>query len=191
MSQVTALVIVDVQNDFCPGGALPVPNGDEVAPFINALIDDHGVYPGDKDEHIQYVVATRDWHKGIYDDWPKHCIQNTPGASYHSGLTVSNIDVEFLKGEDPKVHPYGGFYYDNFQHQTTLMAGWLKQRGVKHLYVVGLATDYCVKKTVIDAIHLGFEVTVLLGGCRGLEAQTTQEAIAEMVDAGASIRKTI
>lgn len=182
----SALIIVDVQNDFCPGGALAIPEGDEVVAFINELIYEH------KGHTLDFVFATRDWHPEDNSyDWPPHCIQGTPGASYHSDLDVALIDYEFRKGTQPDVHPYGGFFKDNDQRDVAELHYHLADLAVRKVYVVGLATDYCVKKTAIDAVALGYDVTVLIGGCRGLDPKTTGEALTEMLEAGVSIRKTL
>lgn len=173
-----ALIIVDVQHDFCPGGTLAIPNGDEVVPAINHIMNS-----------FTLVIATRDWHiPGVDYGWPEHCVQNTPGAAYHSALNVSRIAHEFLKGDEPDKHPYGAFYADNERKVPLPLGGWLRERGIEHVFIVGLATDYCVKTTVLDAIHLGFKATVLLDGCRGLDPDTTLAAIDEMEAAGAEVR---
>ncbi len=165
-----ALLIVDFQNDFTPGGALPVERGDEIARPINAIA-----------EHFEFVVATRDWHPpdhgsfaGVEVDpdrwegidppgiWPVHCVQDTPGAELHPALDRSNVDVVVDKAQDPNTQGYSAFHGGD-------LAGVLRERGVDHLYVAGLATDYCVKNTVLDAVELGFGVTVVEDAVRGIE----------------------
>lgn len=175
-----ALIVVDVQHDFCCGGSLAVPGGDEVVPVINALM-----------QGFDLVAATRDWHpaKNSYE-WPEHCVQNTSGAAYHSGLDVSRITREFLKGTDPDVHPYGGFYADNDRGTLLELHKWLQQFSVDHVFVAGLATDYCVKTTALDARYLGYNVTLCLDGCRGIDKETTRVAINEMKAAGVCIACT-
>ncbi|MCH9627029.1 MAG: Nicotinamidase [Chlamydiales bacterium] len=169
-----ALLIVDVQNDFLPGGALAVPHGDEVIPFINALLD-----------RFDLIVATKDWHPEehmSFTHWPVHCVQDTRGAEWPSQLAAHKITQVFYKGSDPGIDSYSAFY-DNEQKHETGLASYLKERGVDELYVVGLATDYCVKYTVLDALKLGFKVTVLEEGCRAIGDRV--KALNEMQHAGA------
>ena len=178
----TALIIVDVQNDFCPGGALPVAGGDLVVPVINAMLP-----------RFDVVVATQDWHpldhasfavnhpgtqvgqvielNGLAQVmWPAHCVQNTPGAVLRADLDTSGLDGVFQKGTDPLVDSYSGFFDNGRQHATGLGA-YLKQRGVTQVFVCGLATDYCVRWTALDALSLGFGTTVVSDACRGVELQ--------------------
>ena len=185
-----ALLIVDFQNDFCPGGALPVADGDKIAAPINALLDS-----------FDLVVATRDWHPpnhgsfaGINVDpaewrgadppsiWPVHCVQGTPGAELYAGLDEAKVDVVIDKGQDPNSQGYSGF-------QDTRLGDLLRGRGVDRLYVAGLATDYCVKNTVLDARRLGFDVTVIEDAIRGVDVQTgdSERAVEEMREAGADL----
>ncbi len=166
------LLIVDFQNDFTPGGALPVERGDEIAGPINALA-----------ERFELVVATRDWHPpdhgsfaGVEVDparwegvdppaiWPVHCVQNTPGAELHPALDRSKVDIVVDKAQDPDTQGYSAFHGGN-------LADVLRERGVGHIYVTGLATDYCVKNTVLDAVELGFGVTVVEDAVRGIEVE--------------------
>jgi nicotinamidase/pyrazinamidase len=190
---VDALLIVDFQNDFCPGGALPVAEGDRIAGPINSLLDS-----------FDLVVATRDWHppdhgsfKGVEVDparwrgtdppfiWPVHCVQGTPGAELYPGLEQAKVDVVIDKGQDPNSQGYSAF-------QDTTLGELLRERGVDRLYVAGLATDYCVKNSVLDARELGFDVTVLEDAVRGVnvEAGDSERALAEMRDAGAEISRS-
>jgi nicotinamidase/pyrazinamidase len=192
------LLVVDVQNDFCPGGALAVEKGDEVVPVLN-----------DQMALMDLVVATADWHpsdhvsfaashagKEIGDEvtvnglsqtlWPVHCVQNTQGAQFHPDLDRTKIDKTILKGTDLDIDSYSGFF-DNGHQQKTELDDYLKGKGVTHVYVGGLATDYCVKYTVLDALDLGYKVTLLKPGCRGvdLNAGDIGRALKEMEAKGA------
>jgi len=143
-----ALLIVDVQNDFCPGGSLAVPEGDKVVPFINQLM-----------ESFPLVVASKDWHPKDtvhFKKWPPHCVQNTPGADFHPKLDASKIKKIFLKGTKNKDDGYSAF-----EATSADLGEFLKNESVEDLYVVGLATDYCVKATALDADKLGFETFVV------------------------------
>jgi nicotinamidase/pyrazinamidase len=185
-----ALLIVDFQNDFTPGGALPVTEGDLIAEPINALA-----------ERFDLVIATRDWHpehhgsfKGVEVDpkgwkgtdppgiWPVHCVQDTDGAQLHPALDRARVDVIIDKGQNPNSQGYSGF-------QDTELASLLRERGVERLYVTGLATDYCVKNTVLDALSEGFEVTVVDDAIRGVDvnAGDSRSALESMKQAGATV----
>src|SRR5918992_2688963 len=185
-----ALLIVDFQHDFTPGGALPVAEGDRIAGPINALLDS-----------FDLVIATRDWHPpdhgsyaGVEVDperwsgtdppsiWPVHTVQETPGAELHPALEQAKVDVVIDKGQDPNSQGYSAF-------QETLLGDLLRERGVDRLYVAGLATDYCVKSSVLDARRLGFNVTVIEDAVRGVNVQPrdSDTALEEMRDAGAEI----
>lgn len=175
-----ALVIVDFQNDFCPGGALAVPGGDAIADRLNAL-----TASGDYD----LVVATRDWHPpdhGSFAEqggpWPVHCVAGTPGAELHPALGREPIDVVVDKGQDRETEGYSGF-------EGTDLAGILREHGSDHVTVVGLATDYCVKNTALDALREGFPVTVDSTAVRGVEvhAGDSQRALDDVRAAGASV----
>jgi nicotinamidase/pyrazinamidase len=190
---VDALLVVDFQNDFTPGGALAVPEGDEIAGPIGELIDS-----------FDLVVATRDWHppehgsfNGVDVDpaswkgtdppsiWPVHCVQGTEGAELHSSLDRAKVDVVVDKGQDPSSQGYSGF-------QDTRLGDLLRERGVDRLFVTGLATDYCVKNTVLDALREGFDVTVVEDAIRGVEVEPgdSERAIAEMKAAGAELERS-
>ena len=143
-----ALLIVDVQNDFCPGGSLAVPGGDKVVPVINGLMD-----------KFTLIVASKDWHPKDtvhFKKWPPHCVQNTPGADFHPRLNTSKIKKIFLKGAANKDDGYSAF-----EATSDDLAGFLKKQEVEDLYVVGLATDYCVKATALDGEKNGFETFVV------------------------------
>jgi nicotinamidase/pyrazinamidase len=172
-----ALLIVDFQNDFTPGGALAVPHGDEIAERINAL-----AASGDYD----LVVATRDWHPpdhGSFAErggpWPVHCVADSPGAQLHPALDASRIDVIVDKGQDPDTEGYSGF-------AGTQLGDLLRERGITQVTVVGLATDYCVKNTALDALREGFQVTVDSTAVRGVEVAPgdSERALAEVRAAG-------
>lgn len=176
----SALIIVDVQNDFCPGGALPVPQGDLVVPVLNEyirLFSSNGAR----------IYATRDWHppnhcsfKTQGGPWPVHCVQNSKGAEFHPKLTLSR-DVKIVsKATDPKLDAYSAF-------EGTDLAASLKRQGIRKLFIGGLATDYCVKSAVMDGIKAGFRVTFLADASRGvnLNAGDSDKAISEMIAAGA------
>lgn len=191
-----ALLIIDVQNDFCPGGALAVHEGDRIVPLINALQD-----------HFELVVATQDWHPAGHQSfasshgkqpgevidlngleqvlWPDHCVQGTEGAKFVDSLKLGKVDRIFQKGTDPQIDSYSGFY-DNGHRKATGLAAYLREKKVSAVYVAGLATDYCVKFTCLDAVREGFETVLIKDACRGVELQEgdVAAAIAEMKHAG-------
>jgi nicotinamidase/pyrazinamidase len=175
-----ALVIVDYQNDFNPGGALAVAGGDEIAERINALA---------ADDRFALVVATRDWHppdhRSFSDQggtWPVHCVAGTPGAELHPALDAGRIDVIVDKGQDRDTEGYSGF-------QASGLESLLRERGIDRITVVGLATDYCVRHTALDALRDGFPVTVDSSAVRGVDVQPgdSTRALDELREAGASI----
>ena len=175
-----ALIIVDFQNDFTPGGALAVAGGDEIAPRIAALM---------RRADIELVVATRDWHPPDHGSfapeggiWPVHCVAGTPGAQLRPELDAGEIDIVLDKGTDPGTEGYSAF-------DGTTLAETLHDRGIDELVVCGLATDYCVKNTVLDARREGFAVHVDAAGVRGVEVTPgdSERALAEMRAAGAAV----
>jgi nicotinamidase/pyrazinamidase len=175
-----ALVIVDFQNDFTPGGALAVAEGDAIADRVNELASD---------PRFDLVVATRDWHPpdhGSFAEqggpWPPHSVQGTEGAELHPALDRARVDVVVDKGQDRETEGYSGF-------QDTNLGDLLRERGVDKLTIVGLATDYCVKNTALDALREGFDVTVDSEAVRGVEVEEgdSERALAELRDAGASV----
>jgi nicotinamidase/pyrazinamidase len=195
-----ALVLVDLQYDFMPGGALAVASGDETVPVAAKLM-----------KRFDTVVATQDWHPRDHRSfaannpgkqvgelhelgglpqvmWPVHCVQGSRGAELHDDLVRPKITAVFRKGIDPGVDSYSGFY-DNGHVKATGLGEWLKQKKVQRLYVLGLATDYCVKFTVLDALDLGFEVYLVEDGCRAVNLQPGDgdSAIAEMRRKGATV----
>jgi nicotinamidase/pyrazinamidase len=195
-----ALVLVDIQNDFLPGGALAVPEGDRVVPVANRLMS-----------KFPLVVATQDWHppdhgsfasqqpgkqpgeqvslRGLPQTvWPDHCVQNTWGADFASGLAIWRVQHVFQKGIDRDIDSYGGFY-DNGHLRSTGLGEYLRLRGATDVFVAGLATDYCVKFTVLDAIRLGFRVHAIRDGCRGVNLRPGDSELAwqELQLAGAEL----
>ncbi|MCM2314996.1 MAG: bifunctional nicotinamidase/pyrazinamidase [Thermoanaerobaculia bacterium] len=194
-----ALLLVDIQNDFIPGGSLAVPGGDLVVPVANAMR-----------AKFDLVVATQDWHPANHGSfasnhpgtmpgdlgelgglpqiyWPDHCVQGTRGAWFHAGLDLHGVTL-FRKGTDPEIDSYSALF-DNGHRKATGLGEFLRARGVRETVVLGLATDYCVKFTVLDARGLGFDVTVVEDGCRGVELVPGDSARAfeAMRDAGAKV----
>lgn len=179
-----ALLIVDVQNDFCPGGALPVAEGDKVVPVLNRYIEAF------KAAHLP-IIATRDWHPektnhfNTYGGvWPPHCIQGTKGSAFHLELKLPEATVIISKGMDPQEDSYSGF--QGTDAKGAKLADLLRQRAVKRLFVGGLATDYCVKHTVIDGLKEGFKVVLLEDAVRGVDIHPgdSKRAVEEMLQAG-------
>ena len=183
----TALIVVDVQNDFCPGGALAVPQGTDVIPVINRM-----------QKHADLIVATQDWHPPGHESfasshaegeigklvdlhglpqvlWPDHCVQHTVGAEFHPDWDNSRVQKVFQKGTNPTVDSYSGFF-DNGKRFQTGLQDYLREQEVTHVWVVGLATDYCVKFTALDAQECGFETTVWLAATRAVELCPGDEA---------------
>jgi nicotinamidase/pyrazinamidase len=168
-----ALLIVDVQNDFCPGGALAVPEGDKVVPIINRLMD-----------RFDVIVASKDWHPPQsvhFGKWPPHCVQNTPGADFHPKLQSKRIQQVFLKGTRNKDDGYSAFEATNDDVQR-----YLQSRGVSELYVTGLATDYCVKASALDAVKRNFTTYVVTDAVAAVDVQPGDggKALEEMKAAG-------
>jgi nicotinamidase/pyrazinamidase len=175
-----ALVIVDFQNDFTPGGALAVAEGDLIAERVNELA---------ADSRFALVVATRDWHpadhgsfEGQGGQWPEHCVQDTEGAELHPSLEHELVHVIVDKGHNPETEGYSGF-------EETDLLQLLREHEIDTMTVVGLATDYCVKNTALDALRHGFKVTVDLEGVRGVDVNEgdSELAIAELREAGATV----
>jgi nicotinamidase/pyrazinamidase len=195
-----ALLLIDIQNDFLPGGALPVPRGDEVIEVANQV-----------QSSFELVVATQDWHpashgsfaanhpgKEIGDTvqlggatqllWPVHCVQQTAGAALAAKLQTEHIVKVFPKGTDPTIDSYSGFF-DNNHRRATGLEEFLRDRRVEQVYLMGLATDYCVKFTALDARQLGFQTWLIQDGCRAvnLHAGDELQALNEMRAAGVQI----
>ena len=192
-----ALILVDIQNDFIPGGALAVPNGDEIVPVANRL-----------QAKFDLIVATQDWHPPKHSSfaashlgknsgdwieldglrqilWPVHCVQGTLGADFAPGLNQSRWAKVIFKGTDPVIDSYSGFY-DNGHRKTTGLGAYFWELGVNQVYVLGLASDYCVKFTALDACGLGFDTWVVKDACRGVDLHTgdVKRAMNEMTTAG-------
>jgi nicotinamidase/pyrazinamidase len=174
------LLIIDVQNDFCPGGALAVADGDATVPVINRLSQRFG-----------HVAVTQDWHPSGHSSfatshpgsspfetvnmpygpqtlWPDHCVQGTPGAALHSQLLTERAELIIRKGFRPEIDSYSAFF-ENDRRTPTGLAGYLLERGLKKIFLVGLATDYCVHYSAVDARRLGFDTIVIEAGCRAID----------------------
>lgn len=192
----SSLILVDIQNGFCPGGALAVPEGDAIVPIVNQLLD-----------QFECNVATQDWHPAGHASfasthgkevgevislggveqylWPDHCVQETHGAEFHSALDIDKFTKVIQKGTNINIDSYSAFF-DNAKLQQTGLYGYLQQQGVKTVYIAGLATDYCVKFTAFDAADLGFNVHVITDACRGVNISPgdIDQAYAEMARRG-------
>jgi nicotinamidase/pyrazinamidase len=194
------LLLIDIQNDFMPGGALAVPGGDEIIPVVNRLMPE-----------FECIVATQDWHPADHGSfatnhigklpfeqveldglpqtlWPAHCIQQTGGALFAPSLDTRRIARVFSKGMNPRIDSYSGFF-DNGHRSSTGLGAWLRQQSILELTIAGVATDYCVKFSVLDALSEGFSVKLHLPACRGvnLNAGDADHAIEAMRNAGAVI----
>ncbi len=196
----TALILVDIQNDFMPGGSLPVKDGNEILPVVNQLLK----MPFD------LIIATKDWHPpdhGSFAEthhkkpgeridlegldqilWPVHCVQNTNGAEFAPGWDSSAVQRVFYKGTDKTIDSYSTFF-DNGHRRNTGLDGFLKSKGIHTLYIAGLATDYCVKYSVLHAKELHYDVFVVKDGCKGINLQPhdVQNALDEMQAVGAHV----
>lgn len=198
------LLVVDIQNDFLPGGALAVPDGDLIVPIVNQLM-----------EHADLVVASQDWHPADHASfasqhtgqspgtvidldgiqqilWPDHCVQHSPGASFAAGLAVHRFDWVVQKGDDRMIDSYSAFF-DNDHRRATGLETWLRNNGVTTVTVCGLATDYCVKFTVLDAIALGFNTVLVEDATRAvnLEAGDGENAFTDMRRAGVAVATSV
>ncbi|MEM9212499.1 MAG: bifunctional nicotinamidase/pyrazinamidase [Pseudomonadota bacterium] len=197
----TALLVIDIQNDFCPGGALAVAEGDAIIPRVNALMDQFDV-----------VVATQDWHPADHKSfasnhgaepfsmtdmpygpqvlWPDHCIQGTDGAAFHKDLEIDRADLIIRKGFRPEIDSYSAFF-ENDKTTVTGLSGYLKERGVRDVILVGLATDFCVYYSAIDAVAQGFGATLLLDCCRAIDLDGSLDAaMADMTAKGVAITES-
>ncbi len=193
-----ALVIIDMQNDFCPGGALAVPEGDTIVPLINKLQGE-----------FDLVIATQDWHpkghasfasshsgKKPFESidlngidqvlWPDHCVQNSSGAEFHKGLKVAKVEAIFRKGTSPEIDSYSGFY-DNAHLKATGLSGYLKEKGATELYFCGLAAEYCVFFSVKDALEEGFKANLIEDATRPLEKNDFEAVKKEIKNKGGEI----
>jgi nicotinamidase/pyrazinamidase len=196
-----ALVLVDLQNDFIPGGSLAVREGDAVIPVANKV----------QKKKWDLIVATQDWHPkshgsfasnhagkhpGDIDDlgglpqvlWPDHCVQGSRGSEFHPVLDRSRVTKVFKKGTDPEIDSYSTFF-DNAHRKSTGLGDYLKEQKITDVYLMGLATDYCVKYSALDSVHLGFKTHVIIDGCRGVELNSgdTKKAVEEMKKAGVEV----
>ncbi|MCB5201076.1 bifunctional nicotinamidase/pyrazinamidase [Neorhizobium sp. T786] len=197
-----ALLLVDIQNGFCPGGNLPVPDGDEVVAVVNRLIEEGG---------YDVIVASQDWHPANHGSfasqhpgrrpfemgklcgqpqmlWPDHCVQGTPDAEFHADLNTGEIDYIQQKGENPAIDSYSAFR-DNDKAAVTALAGYLRAQGIKELDVCGLATDYCVKFSALDAVDMlpGVQICFIEDASRGIEPEGVRAAIDEMRAKGVGV----
>lgn len=193
-----ALILVDIQNDFLPGGSLEVPEGDAIIPLANKL-----------QKHFDLVVATQDWHpadhksfasnhkgKKPYDKiqlgdmeqvlWPDHCVQESSGAEFHKELNTKQVEAIFRKGMDPEIDSYSGFF-DNGHKKSTGMADYLKGRKVDTIYVVGLAGDVCVNFTLNDAVDLGFNAVLITDSTRPIDEDDFEKALNKLQDKGVKV----
>jgi len=200
MKEKTALIMVDLQNDFCSGGSLEVPGGDAVIPLANRL-----------QAYFDVLIATKDWHPEDHMSfasnhpghkigdivvvhglqqvlWPDHCLQEMKGSEFHPQFDASRIHQIVLKGTDKTIDSYSAFF-DNEHRRSTGLADYLRNQGIKKIYIMGLATDYCVKYSCRDAVKLGFDVSVIEDGCRGVELKPGDIAAAyqEMQDEGVKV----
>jgi nicotinamidase/pyrazinamidase len=181
------LLVIDVQNDFCSGGALAVADGDAVVPVVNRLT-----------ERFEHVVLTQDWHPSGHSSfaashpgaapfatismpygeqtlWPDHCVQGTPGAAFHPQLTTERAELVIRKGFRPEIDSYSAFY-ENDRRTPTGLAGYLRERGLQRIFLAGLATDYCVYYSAIDARRLGFAAVLIDAGCRAIDLPGSLDA---------------
>ncbi len=192
-----ALIIVDLQNDFLPQGALGVLKGDEIVPVINSLMNNFDTILTTQDWHPKnHVSFASTWGKAIGSQvlvggkeqtlWPVHCLQNSYGSDFPAALEVQKVSERFHKGEDKEVDSYSAFF-DQQGRQATSIDAYLKKNEVQDVYIVGLATDYCVKYTVLDALKLGYRVYVIVNGCRAVNLKEGDEekALSEMRRQGA------
>jgi nicotinamidase/pyrazinamidase len=194
------LLVIDVQNDFCPGGALAVPQGDEIIPVVNRLAASYA-----------HVLLTQDWHPrghasfasshpgkhpfetidvsyGAQILWPDHCVQGTPGAAFHPGLDIPHTELVLRKGFRSIIDSYSAFR-ENDHRTATGLAGYLRERGFERVSLCGLATDFCVAFSAIDARQAGFEVSVVTSACRGIDVDgSLAQAMRSMSEAGVIVR---
>jgi nicotinamidase/pyrazinamidase len=194
-----ALIVIDVQNDFCPGGALAVPAGDAILPVLGPLM-----------RRFPHVILTQDWHPaghasfasshkgkkpfetitlpyGPQTLWPDHCVQGSQGAEFHKEMNATRAELVIRKGFRPGIDSYSAFF-ENDRETPTGLAGYLRERGLRELYFVGLATDYCVAFSAVDARRAGFGATVIESGCRAIDLAGSLAAAREnMVKAGVKL----
>lgn len=195
-----ALIIVDIQNDVLPGGPLSVNEGDQVTSVANQLMGKYDLVIATQDFHPADHLSFASQHPGKQPGelielnglpqmlWPDHCVQETIGAEFDPLLDTSRVAHVFHKGTDRTIDSYSGFF-DNGHHQATGMGDYLKEKGITAVSILGLATDYCVKFTALDAVQLGFKTDLILEGCRGVNVTPgdVDRAIEEMKEAGVEI----
>ncbi|MGB8703993.1 MAG: bifunctional nicotinamidase/pyrazinamidase [Gillisia sp.] len=192
------LIIIDVQNDFIPGGSLAVPGGDEIVPLINKL-----------QNKFDLVIATQDWHPEKHSSfsinhqgkkefetidwkgqkqvlWPVHCVQNSEGANFHPDLETKKLEAIFRKGTDPEIDSFSGFY-DNAHLKSTGLSGYLKEKGATELYFCGLAAEFCVYFSILDALKEGFDATLVEDATRALNAEDFEKAKSSILKNGGQI----
>ena len=198
-----ALIVIDVQNDFCPGGALAVNDGDKIVPVINGIMDKFDVVIGTQDWHPQGQVSFASNHSGknIYDQieidglmqtlWPDHCVQGTHGAEFYKDLNSVRFNLILRKGTDPKIDSYSAFL-ENDKKTDTGLHGYLEALNVNDVYLCGLATDYCVYFSAMDSVKYGFNTFVLLDACRGIDVPegNIDKCVKDMAGKGIKIIKT-
>lgn len=194
-----ALVVIDLQNDFCPGGALAVAGGDKIVPLVNDLV-----------QKFDHVILTQDWHPAGHSSfasshpgmnpfetfqmpygrqtlWPDHCIQGTWGAEFHPGMEWTKAELIVRKGFRPELDSYSAILENDWRTPTGL-AGYLRERGIEAVTFVGLATDFCVAYSAVDAVRAGFRTTVLLDGCRGIDlGGSLASSLAQMREEGVTL----
>lgn len=189
-----ALIVIDVQNDFCPGGALAVENGDEIVPLVNHLIASH-----------DHVVLTQDWHPAGHSSfasqhegkapletievsygpqtlWPDHCIQGSAGSQFHPDLDWTKAEMVIRKGFRPEIDSYSAFF-ENDHETPTGLSGYLKERGISEIVLAGLATDFCVGFTALDAVQCGFKTSVVMQACRAIDLDGSLAAMTDTMRA--------
>lgn len=193
-----ALILIDIQNDFLPGGSLEVPKGDEIIDNVNFIMDNYNIVVATKDWHPKDHISFASNHKNKnvgqiikinnLDQmlWPDHCIKDSKGSEFPKKLNSHKIHKIFYKGVDSDIDSYSGFY-DNGKIRSTGLSNFLKKSNINQVDIVGLATDYCVKYSSIDAYNEGFKTKVLCSCVRGISVQTTETAFKEMKDMGISI----
>ncbi|SDR80799.1 nicotinamidase/pyrazinamidase [Gillisia sp. Hel1_33_143] len=192
------LIIIDVQNDFIPGGSLAVPKGDEIIDLINAF-----------QEKFDLIIATQDWHPAGHSSfaanhlgkeefetiqlhnqeqvlWPIHCVQNSHGAAFSSSLQTSKIEAVFRKGMNPEIDSYSGFF-DNAHAKSTGLAGYLKEKNAEDLYFCGLAADYCVYFSIMDALNIGFSATLIEDATRAIDPSKFKDLKENILQKGGKI----
>ncbi|WEX88175.1 bifunctional nicotinamidase/pyrazinamidase [Sinorhizobium garamanticum] len=194
-----ALIVIDMQNDFCPGGALAVEGGDEIVPAVNRLI-----------EQFRHVILTQDWHPAGHSSfasshpgkapfetvtmpygeqtlWPDHCVQGSPGADFHPALRWTTAELVVRKGFRTEIDSYSAFF-ENDHRTPTGLAGYLRERGISKVSLCGLATDFCVGFSALDAVAQGFSTSVVLGACRGIDLNGSLATMTQrMRDAGVAL----